>query len=871
MAKRSPQPTLIPLEPETEDGAAKLRLVRTKNPRPRQTLGDLGVAIRVTGPRSFATTLLTQPFDAQALIGIEPTSVRVFRFNGRALRPHWDSGINVGLGFVWAKITSPGTYVPIGLPRDRLLQVALLEMARARFYGTSSVEESRARLRDALQLFHELPVEELEELRALLTRVEVQTGASVAPQDVRPGRGGHLIAFPFPGDSSLDELRRRLASLEPTVDGLAEEALLFPPERLFDDDLPWPTRPGLPPVEDWLDKKVLDRFSPWLRDWLHKHFPWFWSRNWWMYQHDVRHSGHASGWSGITSKSVGALIQLPTVSLDGPVITKPSIVDGKIYVGSGRYSGGPGGTLHKIDLATGTKEGEFPTTGFAFYSWYQGVGGSPAARGGRVYFTAVHGKVYCLDATTMTPGGTPHPPPLWVTDLKNVDPAHNQPVNQPDADSWTGPLVVNGRVYVGCGEGESAPTYGFVFCLDAATGNVIWCFCTAKFQNRHAPGTENAPNVIPASVAISDPLPAWATAAGFVIHPDPSADRSTGCSVWSSPAYDRVLDRIYVGTGNSQYGPGWTGTTAPDKWYGSGCISLDATTGQFRGFHQSQADDSYWPNDSDIDVPGSPSVFSLGATRAVAYGCKNGSFFVLDADTMAPIARRQLLPRTGGNGLPGDRGAGIDGVVSEPPAGGEAENDRGIFGTPALDGFGRIFVGLGGYNGMALDAGAGIDPTRVPFMRALNSADLHDAWPTAVGPDNVSRYTTTKPPMYMSLEVALSSPAVVNDVVFVSTDKAGLYALDVATGLCLWSATGLPPGPQAFVLGPAVYGNYVVIGAGNSVRIYTLPWIVRKPWPPLELILPWWRRLRWPPPPPERFGPLDEEALVADRLAQAEE
>jgi glucose dehydrogenase len=315
-----------------------------------------------------------------------------------------------------------------------------------------------------------------------------------------------------------------------------------------------------------------------------------------------------------------------------------------------------------------------------------------------------------------------------------------------------------------------------------------------------------------------------------------------------------------------------TGTTAPDKWYGSGCISLDAATGAFRGFHQSQTDDSYWPHDSDIDVPGSPTVFSVGGVRAVAYGCKNGSFFVLDADTMAPIARRQLLPRVGGSGLPGDRGTGIDGVVADPGAG-YAENDRGIFGTPALhSALGRVFVGLGGYNGMALDAGAGIDPTRVPFMRALNANDLHDAWPTAVGADNVSRYTTTKPPMYTSLEVALSSPAVVNDVVFVSTDKAGLYALDVATGVCLWAATGLPPGPQAFVLGPAIYGNYVVIGAANTVRIYTLRWILGRPWPPLELILPWWRWLRWPPPPPPPpewlAGPAEDEFARAERAAE---
>jgi hypothetical protein len=515
MAIKPPRPAVIQLE---EAERRPLKITAAKNPRPNATLGDIGIATRVSGPTRFPPTLLLQPVAPEALVGLEPTSLRVFRFDGRSLRPHWNSGLNVALGFVWAKIERPGTYVPIGLPRDRLVQAALAEMAeRRRYAGADSAEAAEEITLEALRPLLELPLEEVEELRSLLTRLEAQTAAALDPRDVRPGRGGHLLSFPLPGDSSLEEFRERLERLAAPADGLPEEALLAPPELLFDRDLPWPSRPGLPSVEHWLDKAVLERFSPPVADWLRHCFPWFWSRNWWMYQHDVRHTGHASGWSSIRSTSVGTLTQLPTVNVDGPMITKPSIVDGKIYIGSGKYAG-IGGTLYKIDLATGTKEGEFPAPGFAYYPWYQGIGGSPAVTGGRVYFTAVHGKVYCIDAATMTPGGTPHPPPLWVTDLKHADPTKNQPVNQPDADSWTSPLVVNGRVYIGCGEGESAATYGFVFCLDAATGKVIWCFCTAKFQNRHAPGLENAPNVIPASVAISDPLPAWATAAGFTLH-----------------------------------------------------------------------------------------------------------------------------------------------------------------------------------------------------------------------------------------------------------------------------------------------------------------------------------------------------------------
>jgi outer membrane protein assembly factor BamB len=542
------------------------------------------------------------------------------------------------------------------------------------------------------------------------------------------------------------------------------------------------------------------------------------------------------------------------IPVDGPIISKPSIVAGKVYVGSGRRAGGPGGTLHKIDIATGAVEGRFPTSGAAFYRSFQGIGGSPAVVGGRAYFTGVHGTVYCVDTATMTPN-PPHPPAIWSTSLKTPQPAQNQPMRNPNADSWSSPLVVNDRVYVGCGEGESDDTYGFVVCLDARNGHVIWVFSASKFRSRLAPGNENRPNVIPSSVAISDPLPAWATAAGFTLQPDPvTADpnttRSSGCSVWSSCAYDAELNRVYVGTGNSEYrtGVGGFGTELPDDWYGSGLLALDATTGQFRAFFQPEVSDCYWPGDLDIDVPGAPTVYTLNGRRVVAFGSKNGSFFVLDANTLQPVARRQLLPRRNGTGVPGNRGTPLNAVV---PTGGSGENKYGVMGTPAIStSLGRIFVGIGGYDGMSLPAGPGSSPL-TPFMRALNWDDLLDAWPTTVGTDGVARYTTSSPPMYGTDEVGLSSPAVVNDLVFVSTDRSGLYAFRADNGLCVWTAPSLPRGQ--FVLGPAIYGDYVVVGAGAEVFIYTLrARLVLRP-PLIDRIPQFLPRL--PDPPPEIVRP----------------
>ena len=512
-----------------------------------------------------------------------------------------------------------------------------------------------------------------------------------------------------------------------------------------------------------------------------------------MYQHDQSHTGHASGASDIAAASVSGLYLHATVDVDGPVVTKPSIVDGKIYIGSGKQGGG-GGTLYKIDLSTGSIEHSLATAGTAFYSWVSGIGGSPAVVGDHVYFTGVHGTVYCVNANTFSP--------IWSVSLKTADLAHNQPVTNPNSDCWSGPLVVNGRVYVGCGEGESATTYGFVFCLDASTGNGAVVLLHVQVHRSREQSTEPHPGRRGRSMG------RIARLRGSANPPE------TGCSVWSSCAYDGVSGRIFVGTvtRSIRIPNSPTNYTAVDY-----CPSTRSVAPLPDSSSQRRTTAIFRATATSTCPARQPSIRLV--QRVVAFGSKNGSFFVLQAANINNvIARRQLLPRVGGTGLPGARGTAIPAVV---PTGGSGENSYGILASPAVSpGLHRIFIGLGGYNGMHLDA-TGIDQTRTPFLRALNWTDLHDAWPTAVGADNVIRYTTTKPPMYASLEVGLSSPAVVNDVVLVSTSappfggtKPGFYALSANDGHCLWSAGGLPTGP--FALGPSVYGNFVVVGAGQS-------------------------------------------------------
>ncbi len=296
------------------------------------------------------------------------------------------------------------------------------------------------------------------------------------------------------------------------------------------------------------------------------------------------------------------------------------------------------------------------------------------------------------------------------------------------------------------------------------------------------------------------------------------------------------MNRVYVGTGNPN-----PDHQLPNEPYSSGILSLDATTGQFRGFFQPVITDSYRPGDNDIDIPASPMLFRRGNQTLLGIGSKNGSFFLLDADTMTAVGRRQLLPYRYDD--PAQPVPGVD-----PGSGSSFENHSGVYGTAAVDyEHGNLFVGLGGW-------GASIDTNATPFMRALTwNNSLDDAWSTSDPGDGVRRYTVPRPPMYTSPgEEALSSPAIVNDVVLVTTNRPALYALDTATGACLWSAPGLPQPAQGNpvadipVLGPAVYGDYIVIGCGTNVYIYErIDYIFHIPHIPVE------SGFQWPPIPPE--------------------
>ncbi|MEA2237875.1 MAG: quinohemoprotein ethanol dehydrogenase [Thermoanaerobaculia bacterium] len=572
------------------------------------------------------------------------------------------------------------------------------------------------------------------------------------------------------------------------------------------------------------------------------------SSNWWMFHGDPAHTGEVTG-SAINSGNVSGLTLKYSINVNGSILSTPAVVDGFVYCGLANSLEeavkGNGGQFIKVDLASGETTATFnwpinpadrDTHGFC------GMGCTPAVIGGKVYFSAFDGKLYCLNQSDLSLA--------WVTDLRYADMPHNQPVTndfpngndatpaqggpQAKASGWSSPLVVNDRVYLGMGEGENPYLYGFIYCIDANSGNVIWIYCTCQFyvNPKNLLEDQNQPNQLPIET-IRQALPAGFTT--YLFQPV-----AKGASVWSGIAYDPELDQLYAATGNPvPDGP------LPTAGYTNSVLVLSASTGAYKACIQIPASTSYRPSDVDIDIGGAPTLWKANGRNVVGIGCKNGCYMTFDANTFEIIATRQLLPKMNDGSQiatvdphgPFDDPTHIDAVVSNAVSNvTNAENYHGTYSTAALcTAQKRLFIGVGGNNYHYI--AAGIDSDNTPFIRALDLDTLDDAWPLDDGdPKRYVAAADPNNPLYkMAGESGISVPAVVNDVVFMSTTRVALYAFNASDGKLLWSdvvnfgaQTGGMNGGYGYCMGPAIAGNYVVAGAlvqggnGGVLNIYSL-------------------------------------------------
>jgi hypothetical protein len=85
----------------------------------------------------------------------------------------------------------------------------------------------------------------------------------------------------------------------------------------------------------------------------------------------------------------------------------------------------------------------------------------------------------------------------------------------------------------------------------------------------------------------------------------------------------------------------------------------------------------------------------------------------------------------------------------------------------------------------------GSDRTTTPFVRAVDWKTLGDAWPTQVV-NGVVECDIQNSPFYSTTSATAGfSPAVSQDVVFVTTYCRAVCCFHVITGACLWQGTGM--------------------------------------------------------------------------------
>ncbi|MDB5052489.1 MAG: hypothetical protein JWM44_539, partial [Bacilli bacterium] len=161
------------------------------------------------------------------------------------------------------------------------------------------------------------------------------------------------------------------------------------------------------------------------------------------------------------------------------------------------------------------------------------------------------------------------------------------------------PLYADGRVFVGSSGGD-AGVRGFVSAYDAETGSKLWQFYTVPERGKD-----------------------WMPLEG---------DHGGG-AVWTTPAYDPEIKRLYFGTGNPS--PDFFGESRKgSNLYTDSLVAIDVVTGKMVWYQQEVSHDLW-----DYDVASPPMLFKVGSKLIVGEAGKNGFWYEWDAETGEPFTK----------------------------------------------------------------------------------------------------------------------------------------------------------------------------------------------------------------------------------------
>lgn len=356
--------------------------------------------------------------------------------------------------------------------------------------------------------------------------------------------------------------------------------------------------------------------------------------DWATYNHSVQGWRYNSAEKRLTAKSAAGLTEkwrFPKKgSKDrvGAIHATPAVVNGHVYFGTATYPAfyklNPDGTLAWVfHLSTEQSGTNLTPTAKNFIDAENGILTSALVTESHVYFGSTKGNFYALDRFTGQQA--------WQVNTREEGFPGHHPVNVFMASA----ILADGKVIVGGGAYEHAfpldPNYpcctgrGFVVAFQPDTGKVIW-----KYDVGEEPKKFDEP------VALVD------AKGKHLFQHGPSTS-----SVWSTPSYDADSGTVFFGTDvhNSPRQP-TKDNPRFDSDYSAAVVAVDVETGNEKWVTQVNQGDIYNYTLASFDaetglykdgsVGDSPKIYEIDVDgrkqKVVGVGCKNGGFFVLQAD-----------------------------------------------------------------------------------------------------------------------------------------------------------------------------------------------------------------------------------------------
>jgi outer membrane protein assembly factor BamB len=257
------------------------------------------------------------------------------------------------------------------------------------------------------------------------------------------------------------------------------------------------------------------------------------SKSWPMWRRDPEHT--ATGQSGPANLTLRW-----NFTAGGGIVSSPSVVDRRVYVGSQDRN------IYCLDARSGRFLWNFKT-GFRIKS-------SPAVVDGKVYIGPDDGYIYCLDAKN---GSL-----LWKRYAGGYVPAHFDAATK----LCSSPTVVEGKIYVGALDTN-------VYCLDANNGTAMWIYETAGYIT-------SSPAVVDGEVYITSQEP---TSAALY-----KLDANNGSLVWKLEIpYQLIAERGTDMHASPTVAEGMVFTSANKlEYYG-----VNATTGEIEWTYRNLAEE----------------------------------------------------------------------------------------------------------------------------------------------------------------------------------------------------------------------------------------------------------------------------------------